>query len=137
MPKRKPKDPERSPDLPHDWIQRHLTRLEKFVCYDPIELTPWQYRRARLTGPGEYEYLDSDWGTINLGDYWGGHDITAFFRKVLKIPASHAGPDAALDLFLDGGETPGKEPSTLVDLSGSEPRVLRDGAAPWSEFRRG
>ena len=68
-------------------------------------LSPWQYRRARLTGSGEYEYLDSDWGTINLGDHWGGHDITAFFRKAVKIPAGHAGPDAMLDLFLDGGET--------------------------------
>lgn len=105
MPKRKPKDPERSPDLPHDWIERHLARLEEFVCYDPIELTPWQYRRARLLGPGEYEYLDADWGTINLGEYWGGHDLTAFFRKAVKIPESHAGPDATLDIFLDGGET--------------------------------
>ena len=58
-----------------------------------------------MTGPGEYEHLDSDWGTINLGDPWGGPDITAFFRKTLKIPASHAGPDAFLDIDMDGGET--------------------------------
>lgn len=105
MPKRKPRDPERSPDLPHDWIERHLTRVEQFVSYDPIEITPWQYRRARLTGPGAYEYLDEGWGSISLGEEWGGQDTTAFFRKDLTIPASHAGPDAALDLSLDGGET--------------------------------
>jgi alpha-mannosidase len=104
LPKRKPKDPERSPDLPHHWIERHLARIESLVYYDPIDLTPWQYRRARLTGPGEYDDLDSDWGVINLGDYWGGPDITAVFRKTVRIPASHAGPDALLDIFLDGGE---------------------------------
>ncbi len=104
MPKRKPKDPERSPDLPHNWIERHLARVEAFVTYDPLDLTPWQYRRARLTGPGQYDYLDPDWGAIHLGDQWGGPDTTAFFRKTLQIPASHAGPEAALDIFLDGGE---------------------------------
>ena len=64
MPKRKPKDPERSADLPHDWIERHLGRLEVFVQYKPVELTSWQYRRARLPGPGEYEYLDDQWGKL-------------------------------------------------------------------------
>jgi len=105
MPKRKPKDPERSPDLPHNWIERHLARLEALVYYHPLDLTPWQYRRARLTSPNQYDYLDADWSLINLGDEWGGPDVTAFFRKTVTIPATHAGPDTVLDIFLDGGET--------------------------------
>ncbi len=105
MPRRKPKDPERSPDLPHNWIERHLTRLEAFAYCDPMDLPTWDYRRARLTGPGQYEDVDETWREIHLGETWGGADITAFFRRVLVIPASHAGPDAALDLWLDGGET--------------------------------
>lgn len=35
------------------------------------------------------------------------------------------------DLALDGGPTRGGVPSTLVDLTGAEPRVLRVGPAPW------
>ncbi len=104
MPKRKPKDSERSADLPHDWIARHLARVEDFILYDLIELTSWQYQRARLTGPGKYECLDPDWRTIEVGDQWGGPDITAFFRKKVHIPASHVGSDIALDISLDGGE---------------------------------
>jgi L-threonylcarbamoyladenylate synthase len=49
-------------------------------------------------------------------------------------------PDQALasllappDLVLDGGRTPGGAPSTLVDLSGAEPRVLREGSLRWDE----
>jgi len=38
----------------------------------------------------------------------------------------------APDLVLDGGPTPGGAPSTLVDLSWGEPRILRIGPAPWS-----
>lgn len=53
----------------------------------------------------------------------------------------HAGPDprrldevpeeirAACGALVDGGELPGI-PSTVLDLAGSEPRVLREGAVP-------
>jgi alpha-mannosidase len=105
MPKRKPNDPERSADLPHNWIERHLDRVEAFVYYDFIDLTPWQYRRARLVAPGKYDYIDADWGSINLGEQWGGSDTTAFFRKLVQIPTSHTGPDTYLEIDMDGGET--------------------------------
>lgn len=35
-----------------------------------------------------------------------------------------------LDLILDGGPVPGGRPSTILDLSGSRPAILRDGAVP-------
>lgn len=37
------------------------------------------------------------------------------------------------DLVLDGGTTPGGAASTLVDLTGDEPVVLREGTVRWSE----
>lgn len=40
----------------------------------------------------------------------------------------------ALDMVLDGGPTPGGKPSTILDLSGSEPRVLREGLLPVSSL---
>ena len=49
-------------------------------------------------------------------------------------------PDEALgsvleppDLVLDGGRTPGGAASTLVDLTGAQPQVLREGAVAWQE----
>ena len=44
MPKRKPKDPERSPDLPHNWIERHLKKIEEFLYYDEVDIDNWEYR---------------------------------------------------------------------------------------------
>jgi L-threonylcarbamoyladenylate synthase len=38
-----------------------------------------------------------------------------------------------IDLLLDGGRTPGGPPSTIVDISGSSPRLVRSGAVPWEE----
>lgn len=38
---------------------------------------------------------------------------------------------AELDLLIDGGQTPGGEPTTLVDATQEPPVVLRLGAFPW------
>jgi L-threonylcarbamoyladenylate synthase len=41
-----------------------------------------------------------------------------------------------LELILDGGPTPGGNPSTIVDVTGAEPRLLRPGAVPFEDVRR-
>jgi L-threonylcarbamoyladenylate synthase len=38
-------------------------------------------------------------------------------------------------VYLDGGPCPGGVPSTIVDLTGSVPRLLRDGAVPLDRLR--
>jgi len=40
-----------------------------------------------------------------------------------------------LDLVLDGGPTPGGAPSTVLDLSGDRPRIVREGAVPATALR--
>jgi alpha-mannosidase len=104
MPRRKPKDPDRSADFPHNWVERQINRLSGFAYYNPIDLSPWEYRRTRLVGPGDYQDVDSAWREIHLGEKWGGPDITVHFRKMVAIPESHSGTDVYLEIFLDGGE---------------------------------
>ena len=41
--------------------------------------------------------------------------------------------DAAVDVILDGGPCRVGVASTIVDLTGDEPRVLREGAVPVAE----
>jgi L-threonylcarbamoyladenylate synthase len=38
---------------------------------------------------------------------------------------------AYLDLLVDAGRTPGGPPSTIVDVTGTEPRLIRAGAIAW------
>ena len=40
--------------------------------------------------------------------------------------------DGKVDVIVDGGSTPGGLPSTIVDIRGDRPRVLREGAVPSS-----
>ena len=71
--------------------------------------------------------------------------VVAAVGAVLATSANvHGGPDprrlddvppeirAACGAEIDGGELPGV-PSTVVDLTGPEPRVLREGAVPTAE----
>jgi L-threonylcarbamoyladenylate synthase len=38
-----------------------------------------------------------------------------------------------LAFVLDGGQTPGHAPSTIVDLTTDDPRLVRPGAVPWNK----
>ena len=53
-------------------------------------------------------------------------------RTLAEVPAQLRAAAAAI---VDGGELPGT-PSTVIDLTGPEPRVLREGAVPAEEALR-
>jgi L-threonylcarbamoyladenylate synthase len=66
-----------------------------------------------------------------------GVPLTATSANISGRPAT-ADPDvvaaeigAHLDLLLDAGQTPGGPPSTIVDVTGEEPRLIRAGAIAW------
>ena len=40
-----------------------------------------------------------------------------------------------LEFLLDAGPTPGGAPSTIVDATGAEPRLIRAGAISWDEIQ--
>jgi L-threonylcarbamoyladenylate synthase len=65
-----------------------------------------------------------------------GHALTATSANRSGEPATAEPEKVAiqlpnLDLLLDAGLAPGGPPSTIVDLSGEPPRLVRAGATPW------
>ena len=42
----------------------------------------------------------------------------------------------AVAVYLDGGRTAGGTPSSIVDLTGQPPTLLREGAVPWADLWR-
>lgn len=44
--------------------------------------------------------------------------------------------DGKVELIIDGGKTPGRLPSTVVDLTSETPALLREGAIPGDEIRK-
>ena len=82
-------------------------------------------RVPAVTGPGR-AVLDAV-GTLvaTSANLPGGPDP----RRVEEVPPEIA---AAVDVVVDGGELPGT-PATVIDLTGEDPRILREGAIPASE----
>ena len=66
------------------------------------EIPAWQIKECIHTGIGEYEFIDTEWRTIDVGDNWGGEGRSAFFRNKIQIPKEMKGRPVALMLYLEG-----------------------------------
>ena len=70
-----------------------------------------------------------------------GRPITATSANISGQPAPASADDveralgSRIDLLLDGGLTRGGAPSTIVDVTEAEPRLVRAGAIPWDEIQ--
>jgi alpha-mannosidase len=65
-------------------------------------LPDWQIKQVIFREIGEYEPLDNDWRTINVGDTWGGEGISAFFKRDVTMPAYMAGSPITLRFYVGG-----------------------------------
>ena len=81
--------------LRFDDIKKHIYRKR-------ISVDGWKIRQARYRGWGDYKFLDRKWRPIKVGQYWGGNDVTAFFRQKIRIPKALHGEKVALQIFLGG-----------------------------------
>jgi len=109
------------------------------LMYFLLDAVPDLPEEAKKLLPGPITVILSDGRGIRIPD----QPLLAEVRiPVLQTSANPSGGDdprrledvdpgirAAVDLEIDGGELPGT-PSTVVDLSGEEPRILREGAVP-------
>ena len=66
-----------------------------------------------------------------------GHAITSTSANISGDPpastADHVAASfgAAIDVLIDGGDTPAGLPSTIIDVTGDTPVLVRAGAVPW------
>ncbi len=126
-------------------IEGHAASLARLLLPGPVTLVvPNPARRFPwLTGTNP-EAIG-----VRVPDFDGpGAEILARVGALVATSANHpGGPDpkrldeVAEDIRLgaaalvDGGELPGS-PSTVIDLSGEQPRILREGALPTQEALR-
>jgi L-threonylcarbamoyladenylate synthase len=112
------------------------------LMYFAVDDVPGLPERARRLLPGPVTVILPDGRGIRVP---GGEPLARV--PVLQTSANPTGgPDprrledvdpairAAVDLEIDGGELPGT-PSTVVDLSGDDVRIVREGAVPADRIR--
>ncbi len=79
-----------------------LNTLKNQIYRQHYPVDTWQIRQCYFRDLGVYEYLDSDWRAIHVGDRWGGTDVTAFFRRQIEIPSDFGGQRVALRFYIGG-----------------------------------
>ncbi|MDQ3380601.1 MAG: L-threonylcarbamoyladenylate synthase [Actinomycetota bacterium] len=125
------------PELPERAValaRRLLPGPYTLVLPNPARRFPWLsgsrpetigVRVPDVRGPGR-DLLDAVRAVAaTSANLHGGLDS----RRISDVPSELR---EAVAVVVDGGELPGT-PSTVLDLTGSEPRVLREGAVPAAE----
>jgi L-threonylcarbamoyladenylate synthase len=146
----------RPPDQPMALLARDIELL--FECVPELLGRSGTMARALLPGPftlilpnpaQRYRWITGstpDLIGVRVPELTGpGADVVSRVGAVVATSANlHGGPDprrledvpveirAGAAAVVDGGELPGT-PSTVLDLSGEEPRVIREGAVPAEE----
>lgn len=83
-------------------VMLKLKELRQRVFKQIVDCDQWEKREAYFKGIGKYEYIDADWKVIKVGEKWGGHDVSCFFRKKIILPEVLEGEKVALQIFLGG-----------------------------------
>jgi L-threonylcarbamoyladenylate synthase len=66
-----------------------------------------------------------------------GHALTSTSANISGQPPLATADEVAsmlsdsIDVLIDGGRTPGGRPSTIVDVTGGAPELIREGAVAW------
>ena len=117
------------PELPGDMLARGAFT---FVVRNPAQRLPWLgggstigVRIPEVTGVAAELLARVGVVAATSANLHGGVDPP----RVVDVPAEIL---AGLAAVLDAGTLPGV-PSTVLDLTGAEPRVLREGAVPAAE----
>ncbi len=121
------------PELPRTVVEAFLPGAYTLVLPNPAQRFRWLtgsapetigVRVPELAGPGA-EVLEQVGAVVaTSANVHGGQEA----RTLEDVPAEIRAAAA----LVDGGELPGT-PSTVLDLAGTEPRVLREGAVPAAE----
>jgi L-threonylcarbamoyladenylate synthase len=121
--------PERTSRLMQEWWPGALTLVLPKHPGLPKDLTPYPGLAVRMPDhPVALALLDHTGPlavtSANLSDYENPRDAEGVLAQL----------DGTVDLILDGGELTGGQASTIVDCTGNEPKLLREGPIPFREI---
>jgi L-threonylcarbamoyladenylate synthase len=121
--------PEQAGRLMERWWPGALTLVLPKNPDLPPDLTPYPGLAVRMPDHQVALALLDQTGPLavtsaNLSDHENPRDAQGVLAQL----------DALVDLVLDGGELSGRQASTIVDCTGNEPKLLREGPIPFSEI---
>lgn len=67
-------------------LQKQLNDIKKSIYRQEYDIKHFKYIEKDITEARNPEFDDSNWQDFQIGDFWGGYDVIAWFRTELEIP---------------------------------------------------
>ena len=83
-------------------VEIKLKALKKRIYTDFENTAPWKMRECIYKDIGDYEYLYDGWKDLDVGGYWGGNGLSAFFKNKITIPERFEGKKVTLYVYFGG-----------------------------------
>ncbi len=83
-------------------VQIRLNAVKEQIYPQRLVLNDWWIRECYYRDIGEYDFIEADWRAISPGELWGGPDVSAFFKREIKIPERWKGEKVYLRFFAGG-----------------------------------
>ncbi|MCC7449406.1 MAG: alpha-mannosidase [Anaerolineae bacterium] len=107
-------------------IDRLLWEIKPTIHRATYPIPRFKFYEGDCFGAEHPQFDDSWWADFNVGEYWGGYDVTAWFRATVPIPAELCDKKVALRFLVgprDGGASTAEtmlyvngEPLQAIDI---------------------
>ncbi|SHF19135.1 alpha-mannosidase [Marinitoga hydrogenitolerans DSM 16785] len=87
--------------------ERYIHDLKQYIYIDQIPIKDFKFYQGNIPEAYKIDFNDQNWDIINVGERWGGRDVTAWFRKQILIPKEWLGEKIILDLIIGGNNENG------------------------------
>lgn len=81
-------------------LAKWIRDLEPFVVRERRPIEVWRGREGEVPGAQAPDFDDGDWDLMQVGDRWGGRDVTLWLRATVSVPEEWRDSPVALELQL-------------------------------------
>jgi alpha-mannosidase len=99
-------------------IQKQLAEVRSAVYRATQEIPVFKYIEQDVLGAERLDFDDRIWDDFRVGSYWGGYDVTAWFRAWVPVPMEWKGQKTALRFLVGPRDGGGSTAETLLYVNG-------------------
>jgi alpha-mannosidase len=99
-------------------ISKQLPEIRAAVYREVLAIPQFKFCEGERAGAERPDFVDEEWADFQVGDFWGGYDVVAWFRARVTIPPEWRQRKLALRFLVgprDGGDSTAE---TMLYLNG-------------------
>jgi alpha-mannosidase len=99
-------------------IQKQLLEIREAVYREIHDIPVFKFIERDIPGAERMDFDDRSWDDFRVGSYWGGYDVTAWFRAWVPVPIEWKDQKTALRFLVGPRDGGGSTAETLLYING-------------------